>query len=689
MKKILSLLCVITINISLSRGQNVISIGNYFESECVAESSQLETTAEELISSLPSSYQTDFKVLTFNYYLLDYVFDYGGFVNYSDVIDSAQNISPYYLLITKQYNSLGDCNKFDIKIKLPIENEFSCLDSLSRVNLEIMLNSNISNNYNKNESKGCEVMYPEIEMIRFLNGILLDIINNNCKIPSDKTISEWLNAEGFIQLDVECKILGPLESLNSNISQRSSILTDYVTDYPELTVNINGSDKNLANEINSFIDDNNLSDSYPIFYIMGNDDIFNGNYENSKISIINNLPYLGGIIYLRKNIVGPDKLYLKIEGYKSNDILKAISYDETYVAPSPVGCVNFQDLVNTVNDADQILLDNGYADIKDRIKIIRGLYYGTDWSMDFNQNYGNEIRNAGFNVFLCSSTPLNPASLFGTTLFQKLSRSPEVNNGQQGVDWGHIIIGLEARLNWCSREQEIPIYESTGLEMVTWMGDIGGGSGMLAFKRVQNPSKRAIDMFSNVSDFGGWINLEGDMAAYIIGRDTTFIDEPPILTANSDATISEILSSYLLPQPSVSGSEWQNRSLIFVQMLGGVLNQNNELINEEQLSNIIKAKTKNFAEAYLIQLAYTRNKDNNPNNDINMYESSKYIESAAKDITFIFIGSLKNSIRKPKAHITSENINPDPSPPGEPYIRYKLWEGTKSLIKDIGEWFKN
>jgi hypothetical protein len=346
------------------------------------------------------------------------------------------------------------------------------------------------------------------------------------------------------------------------------------------------------------------------------------------------------------------------------------------------GATSFQDLINTVRQAEDSLIAHGYPNVNDRIKILRGLYYGTDWSMDRAQSYGSSLRNNGFKLYLCDAIePINPEQILGSNLFQKLMCSPEVKNGNLGVDWGHIIIGMEARLSWCSREQEVlvPPHQTSGLEITTWIGDIGGGAGMLAFKRITNPNKRAIDMFNDPNDFGGWFNMEGDIAAYLVGRNTAIFDHTPEVELNN-LMIADALQAYLLPQPAPAESEYNKRGRLFLGMLGGVVDAQGNLTNEQDLMNHLVPKVQDFAEYYLVNMSFGRTVD--------FEQASRHLGGASREITSLFINALKRVVYSPTSRANPNNYNPDPTPPGEPYTNniFTSRERAEEIRRQIEEW---
>ena len=60
----------------------------------------------------------------------------------------------------------------------------------------------------------------------------------------------------------------------------------------------------------------------------------------------------------------------------------------------------------------------------------------------------------------------------------------------------------------------------SGLEIVAWLGDLGGGAGKLAIDRVGKPKKTVeVTSKNRSSDHGVSINLEADIGTYVITRD--------------------------------------------------------------------------------------------------------------------------------------------------------------------------
>ncbi|MFM2419024.1 MAG: hypothetical protein RL385_3747 [Pseudomonadota bacterium] len=167
---------------------------------------------------------------------------------------------------------------------------------------------------------------------------------------------------------------------------------------------------------------------------------------------------------------------------------------------------SFGELVSLVRDAERRLIAAGMTDIPTRVTAIRSLYYGAKWSLDFRVEK-SESRNDGFRWF-AGSEGADPTPFLDCNLYQALQGSQDAVDGGRHFDFGHLIIGADARDN--GRDDFGIPFVGTGLEASTWLGDLGGGAAMLAMSRATAPSTPAITRFRG-SDYGGSINLEGDI----------------------------------------------------------------------------------------------------------------------------------------------------------------------------------
>ena len=343
---------------------------------------------------------------------------------------------------------------------------------------------------------------------------------------------------------------------------------------------------------------------------------------------------------------------------------------------------NFAELVRLVKAAEDILISNGHTEVDDRMKILRGIYYGTTWSMDY-QKEGSEARNLGFDVYTAStSRPTDPRQMLGNDLFRALRATPELSDGTRKVDWGHLIIGLEARSKTIAREAALPVQGGTGLEITTWLGDLGGGAGMLAMRRRTKPATKAKPLVFNASghDYGATINLEGDIAAYVVAYDTSETDDPSYPDIKEYGYVAEAIADYLLPQGGKTSSAWNNRVKIFALMIGAEV-KGNKITNKSQMKTDITEQLFKFAGMY----ALVRMADNGTASKANYRETSKYVRGAATEVADIFVEMLDHCIKTPSARLVA-TINPSPSPPGTPEGLLKQAADSIQHGEDAGKW---
>lgn len=315
---------------------------------------------------------------------------------------------------------------------------------------------------------------------------------------------------------------------------------------------------------------------------------------------------------------------------------------------------NFKELVALVKQAEENLIEKGHKDMGDRIHIIRGIYYGTEWSLDYDIEK-SKMRNTAFNEpYTFTNTPpdareeLKCSEKCKADLYNSLYNSYEVfDNHYKAVDFGHLIIGLEARRGWIPKNIHIPTQGGTGLEICTWVGDLGGGTGKLALDRTKNPKKRAKTVFPVFgSSYGAMTNLEGDIAAYVVGMDENNASKIDDAT-NNFYTIHEALQDYF-------ECKWDSRSLYFLQMIGGKFDNNN-LINREEIENKISQHLEGFSFWYL----GLRMKDRGVGGLEEFKNAAGHFNPLSKEVASIFIDGLLHVIDNPKDMITART-NPDP-----------------------------
>jgi hypothetical protein len=185
----------------------------------------------------------------------------------------------------------------------------------------------------------------------------------------------------------------------------------------------------------------------------------------------------------------------------------------------------------------------------------------------------------------------------GCGLFLSLQQSQDV----EGVDMGHILIGLDARMSWSSRVPNIPAHGATGVEITTWVGDLGGATARLALDRTKNPSSSA-DKYFRGTDYGAPSNLEGDIGAYLVadaGSDS--VSEPLIPSDSIAAAIVYYFASHNYP------THYRR----FLELQGGIFS-GTSLTNRATVQQSIANRLAAFGKRYLQQHLFNRGDQYSP-----------------------------------------------------------------------------
>ncbi|MBN1306573.1 MAG: hypothetical protein JXA18_01550, partial [Chitinispirillaceae bacterium] len=189
-------------------------------------------------------------------------------------------------------------------------------------------------------------------------------------------------------------------------------------------------------------------------------------------------------------------------------------------------------------------------------------------------------------------------------------------------------------------------------------GDLGGGAAMLANSRVARPSTRARTRFTG-TNFGGSINLEGDVSAYVTGMNTTITNKPapPVFSSSSTTPLGDVLEDYLQPGTSIGGPLWQNRSKNFLSMLGGSFT-GKTLANRSTLVTAVQGKIEEFGCYYLTNRLRQQGKLTSKA----LRDASEYLPGAAQEVAEIFIDALQHNVKNPDQKIRAVT---DPAPTGK------------------------
>lgn len=318
---------------------------------------------------------------------------------------------------------------------------------------------------------------------------------------------------------------------------------------------------------------------------------------------------------------------------------------------------NFKELVELVKQAEEVLILNGYDEMGDRIHILRGIYYGTKWSLDYNVEKST-MRNIAFNIpYTTTTTPPDAREKLKclkdckADIFNSLYKSYEVfETPYKAVDFGHLIIGLEARRSIVAKSVHVPSQGGTGLEICTWVGDLGGGVGKLSVDRIKKSKVRAKTLFPvSGHSYGTMVNLEGDVASYVVGMDEnnpSKIDNP----TDNFTTIHEALKDYF-------DCKWDSRTLYFLKMLGGKFDGSNNLTNRIKVEEKISDHLDEFSSWYI----GLRMKDKDSGGLEEFNNAAGHFEPLSQEVASIFVDGLLHVISKPKDMITART-NPDPKP---------------------------
>ena len=251
--------------------------------------------------------------------------------------------------------------------------------------------------------------------------------------------------------------------------------------------------------------------------------------------------------------------------------------------------------ITLIREAEARLTAGGMSSVDQHIQVLSGIYYGTDWSLDFDTEKSG-ARNLAFQVYTSRAVAgTDPRPLLGASLFSALKKSQDVAHPKLGkVDVGHLIIGLNARASWPSRNVPVPTQGATGLEITTWVGDLGGASGQLARRRATAPATPASTYFTGTrgTDYGADSNLEGDVAAYVVGA-APGATGPGAMAVPPGGGVADALATYFIAAGATS-----DRALKFLQMVGGTFT-GATLTNRAVVEASMAAKFRDFGRWYM------------------------------------------------------------------------------------------
>jgi hypothetical protein len=316
----------------------------------------------------------------------------------------------------------------------------------------------------------------------------------------------------------------------------------------------------------------------------------------------------------------------------------------------------WRQMITLIRDAETRLIGCGINSVEERLHILRGIYYGTTWSRDYSAER-SPVRNFFFQQYTDTSEPSDARSCLPCELFLALSRSQDV----QGVDFGHILIALDARRSQTAREQPRMLEGVTGLEASTWGGDLGGAAARVALDRVTNPRKPAVDYFHLSNDYGATSNLEGDVAGYVIAAAAATPGTASAFTLAPGRTIADALEEYFFPPRGTTGGS-NSRCRVFLQALGGTFSPSGSLTNQTTLIPSVANRIHNFGCVYMANYLRQRGRLD----PVRMETASRHIVGASREVAEIFIDALVYCTSHPGSPIAARGRGPTPSPIGSP-----------------------
>jgi len=317
---------------------------------------------------------------------------------------------------------------------------------------------------------------------------------------------------------------------------------------------------------------------------------------------------------------------------------------------------SFRALVDLIRIAETQLIACGVTDVEERLHILRGIYYGTPWSRDFGTSERSHARTQMFNAYTGNTQPRYVMECLDCGVVTALGRSQDVVDGHRSLDVGHMLIGMDARRSWVARNVPQPIGGVPGAEAATWVGDLGGGAARLAVDRTSAPTS-ALHYFRG-SNYGGSINLEGDVASYAVGvAPGAAASGAPRLTIPAGSTIADTVEAYLLGAPGPA-AKWNSRAAVFLRALGGTLDASNVLTNRSTVIDYVEGQVETFACWYLVN--YLRQ-----HGGIDLHsaeEASHYIVGTSQEMAEIFVSALERSAVRPSTPIAAHGTAPPVTP---------------------------
>lgn len=322
--------------------------------------------------------------------------------------------------------------------------------------------------------------------------------------------------------------------------------------------------------------------------------------------------------------------------------------------PGPLPGPTLGILIRLLHEAALRLQQRGQGPYQ-RIRTLRGLYYGTSHSLDFERRQSRS-RNWGFNLYRQNIAPPDPTPVLGASLVRALKDSAVVRHQDRWMDAGHILAGLEPWTRLGAARLPLLGQGGTGLELGTWLGDLGGAAGLLVLQRLENPMARAVPLLFPKHTYDLRPDLEGDVARYLVARDPIVKDHVSLLKSSQFVSVAHALEDYA-QKPE---SDWADRWRLFARPWGPKrAAPPAHLSRRQDLLAWVRKKIQGFTNWYLLD----RLQDAGRMSRATLAEAFRHVEGAAAELSELFLSVLEQGL-PPGASMDLPDL--PASPPGPP-----------------------
>ncbi len=337
----------------------------------------LEAAACELVQTLPTQFQNDFKVYDIGFYRYNADMVGGVEAVWDRIISEIP--TEYYLIFGRAFNRVSKNTSIWLDIKLPITGNFNCYNRIDYKLLESSTKIKVRNNlvrYN--------YFLAELSGVKYLNTRLTEMIeccqlNLECsECPNSKDIQEYFILHGFDEYDIKILLdqrgkpveLAPIDNPNIhdfafNVFERDGLKVDPFSEMEEELQNLGLEESSagvITNNKNLCSNDapTTLSKSSTLDVI----ELFNRDYNiDGKILII--VYHL----WLNPNGSGDDKLYKKFL-WANRGTLDEMDFP---LDPSNIGIDTETDYNYELTDLDECTINDNLYEVK---KDENGVYHG-------------------------------------------------------------------------------------------------------------------------------------------------------------------------------------------------------------------------------------------------------------------------------------------------------------------------